>query len=75
MTFEAASTVEAVLEEARDQAFVFGESHHAVADIAGREHVELAAEASGAPAVVSDGYHRGEFQLAFGRFDVALQAS
>ncbi len=75
VAFEAASGFEAVLKQARDQAFVFGERHHAVANIAGWEHVELAAQAAGTAAVVGDGHHRSELQLAFGGLDVALQPS
>jgi hypothetical protein len=39
---------------------VLGEGDHAVADIAGREHVEVLAETAGGAAVVSDGDDRGE---------------
>ena len=75
MAFEATSGFEAVLKQARDQAFVLGERHHAVADVAGREHVELAAQTAGAAAVIADGHYRCEFKMAFGGFDVALQSS
>ena len=46
---------EAVLEEAAEQGFVFGEGDHAVADVAGREDAVFAAQAAGGAAVVGDG--------------------
>jgi hypothetical protein len=52
--------VEAVLEEAGEEVLVFGESDHAVADIAGRKHLEVFAEAAGGASVVGDGDHGGE---------------
>ena len=51
---------EAVLEELREQVLVFGERDHAVADVAGRKHVEVFAQAAGGAAVVGDGDDGGE---------------
>src|SRR5208283_1349813 len=55
-----AAMLEAVLEEAGEQELVLGERDHAVADVAGREHVELFAEAAGGATVVGDGDDGGE---------------
>ena len=51
---------EAVLEETGEEMLVFGERDHAVADVAGGEHVEVFAEAAGGAAVVGDGDDGGE---------------
>src|SRR5712692_7949981 len=51
---EAATRVETILEEAAEKGFVFRKSHHAVADIAGREDAVFAAQAAGASAVIGD---------------------
>jgi hypothetical protein len=40
--------------------FVFGERDHAVAHVAGREHLEVFAEAAGGASVVGDGDDGGE---------------
>jgi hypothetical protein len=52
--------LEAVLEEAGEQKLVLGERDHAVADVAGREHVEFIAETAGGATVVCDGDDGGE---------------
>jgi hypothetical protein len=52
---EIAAVTEAVAEEAGDQAFVFGKGDHAVAEVAGRQHVEVAAETSAGASIVGDG--------------------
>ena len=65
--------VEAVLKQARDQTLVFRQRHHAIADVAGREHVEFAAQAAGTAAIVGDRDDRRELQRAFGGLHVALQ--
>ena len=52
--------VEAVLEEAGEQELILGERDHAVADVAGREHVEFFAETAGGATVVGDGDDGGE---------------
>src|SRR5271163_3965984 len=52
---EAVASFETVLKEAAEQSFVFGESHHAIADIAGRKYAVFAAQAAGGAAVVGDG--------------------
>ena len=53
----------AVLEELGEQRFVFGERDHAIADVARRQDVEFAAQASGAAAVVGDGDDGGDFNF------------
>src|SRR5437870_12093928 len=55
VALEPAAVLEPVLEQAREQRLIFGERDHAVADVSGREHIELAAEAARAAAVVGDG--------------------
>ena len=57
---EAAAGVEAVLKQAAEEGFIFRKSHHAVADVAGREDAVLPAQAAGAAAVIGDGDDGGE---------------
>ena len=52
--------VEAVAEKAGDEALVFGEGDHAVAEVAGGQHVEVAAQASAGAAIVGDGDDGGQ---------------
>ena len=52
--------VEAELEELGEEVLVLGEGDHAVADVAGREHLEVFAETAGGAAVVGDGDDGGE---------------
>ena len=52
--------LEAELEEFGEQVLVLGEGDHAVADVAGGQHVEVGAEAAGGAAVVGDGDDGGE---------------
>jgi len=59
VAFEAA-VMEAVLEEACEQELVLGERDHAVADVAGGEHVEFFAEAAGGATVIGDGDDGGK---------------
>jgi len=80
---EAASRLEAILEETAEEGFVFGKRDHAVANVAGRKDAIFAAQASGAAAVVGDGDDGGEIGdgAGQGRFlvaapdDVILQAA
>ena len=51
---------EAVAEQLRQQLFIVGERRHAVADVAGRGHALLLAQASAGAAVVGDGDDGGE---------------
>ncbi len=60
MADQAAAVREAVLEEARQQVLVVGQRDDAVADVARRQHAELAPQASGGAAVVGDGDDAGE---------------
>jgi len=64
----------------REEVVLFAEGHHAVAEIAGREHVEVFAEAAGGTTVVSDGDYGGEVGDfaglgGAGRGDVAPEAA
>ena len=52
---EAAAGVETILKEVAEKGFVLGKSDHAVANIAGGKDAVLAAQATGAAAVVGDG--------------------
>ncbi len=60
VAFEAGALVEAMLEELREQSFILAESDDAVADIAGRKHVEFLAQASAGAAIVADGDYGAE---------------
>ncbi len=63
MAFQAAAFGKAVLEELGKQRFVFRKGYHAVADIAGRQDVEFAAQASGAAAIVGNGDDGRDFHF------------
>src|SRR6266403_2627985 len=52
---ETASRMKTILEETAEKSFVFRKSHHAIADVAGREDAVFAAQAAGAAAVIGDG--------------------
>ena len=53
--------LETVLEKAREQGFVLRQRGDAVANVAGREHVELLAQASAGAAIVGHRDHSREF--------------
>src|SRR6267378_1602469 len=57
---EAAAGMEAVLKQASEKGFIFRKSHHAIADVAGREDAVLPAQAAGAAAVIGDRDDGGE---------------
>jgi len=57
---ELTGALKAVTEEAGDEALIFRERDHAVAKVAGREHVEVAAKAAAGAAVVGNGDDRSE---------------
>jgi len=57
---KAPAGVEAILEQAAEQGFVLAESHHAVANVAGRQDAIFAAQSAGTSAVVGDGDDRSE---------------
>ena len=57
VTFESRAFVEAVTEKPGQQGFVFAEGDDAVADVAGRKHVEFLAQAAAGAAVVADRDH------------------
>ena len=53
VSFQTASGMEAILEQTRQQGLILRQRHHAVADVARRQHLELAAQATGAAAVIA----------------------
>src|SRR5260370_25127393 len=57
---ETAARVKTILKKAAEEGFIFRKSHHAVANVAGRENAVLAAQATGASAVIGDGDDGGE---------------
>jgi hypothetical protein len=59
VTLEIAVT-EPVLEEAGEEMLVLGNGNHAIADVTGRQHVELFPQASGGATVVSHRDDSGE---------------
>ena len=60
VALEGVAGAEAVIEELGQQVFFFAEGDHAVAQVAGREHVEVFAQAAGGAAVVGDGDDGGQ---------------
>src|SRR4029434_1017069 len=60
MSFQPVARAETKLKQPAEQRFVFGEGHHAVADVPRGEDTILAAQAAGAAAVVGDGDDCGE---------------
>ena len=52
----------AVLKQPREQRRILAQGHHAVADIAGRQHIELAPQAAGTAAIVGHRDDRGDIQ-------------
>ena len=69
VTFQAGAGAEAVLEQACEQRLLGGQGRQAIADVAGGQHAELAAQHPGAAAVVRHGDDGGEVAA------VALQAA
>ena len=59
VAFEVAM-LKAILKEFGEQMLILGEGDHAVAHIAGREHLEVFAQTAGGAAVVGDGDDGGE---------------
>jgi hypothetical protein len=49
-----------VIEETGEQVLFLAESDHAVAQVSGRKHVEVLAEAAGGASVIGDGDDGGE---------------
>ena len=77
MPFQTAAAGEAVLKEPGQERGVFAEGDHAIANVARRQHVELAAEASGAAAIVGHSNDRGDVddgRCAFGGTGVVFEA-
>ena len=78
---EAVPRGKAVLKEISEQVFIAGKSHHAIADVAGRQNAIFAAQTAGAAAVVRDGHYGGEVGYRLGRpafpafRDMLLQAA
>ena len=54
VAFEAGAFFEAVTEKLGEQSFIFAEGDNAVADVAGRQHVEFFAQAAAGAAIVAD---------------------
>lgn len=57
MPLQSTTRGEAVVEKPRKHCFLFTEGGHAVADIAGGQHIEIAAQPSGTAAIVGNGNH------------------
>ena len=55
-----ASGAETILEQSAEQRFVFGQRHHAIANVAGRKDTIFAAQAAGAATVIGDGDDCGQ---------------
>ena len=60
VTAEAAPGLESILKKTAEERFVFGERHHAIANIARRKNAVFTAQTAGAAAVVGDGNDGGE---------------
>ena len=60
VSLEAAARLKPVLEQARQQRGILAQRHHAIADVARGQHVELAPQPPGAAAVVGDGHDGGD---------------
>ena len=84
VALQAAPGREPVLEQAAHQSFVFRQGHHAIPDVAGRQHLEFPPQPARTAAVVGHGHHRrkvhrvGFHRIVEGdalaqRMDVALQ--
>lgn len=55
-----AIAAKAILEKSRQQSRVFRERDHAVADVAGRKHLQLIAQTPGTATIIRNGDDRGE---------------
>ena len=73
VSLETAAFRKPVLEQLGEQSLVFRERHHAVTDVARRQNVEFATQASGAAAVIGNRDDGGDFDFP-GLQGVALQA-
>ena len=60
MPLERIAGAEAMVEKPGQQVLFLAERHHAVAQVAGGEHVEAFAQAAGGPSVVGHGDHGGQ---------------
>ncbi len=63
VAFEAAALGETVLEQLGKQRLVFRKRDHAVANVAGRQDIEIAAEASGTAAIIGDRDNGGDLDF------------
>jgi len=72
MASEAAAGAEAILKQSAEQCFVFGEGHHAVANITGRKNAIFAAQASGAATVIGDGDNGGKIDNGTARCGIRI---
>ena len=68
MPSQVSRAFESILKKRRQERFVGGESHETVANVAGRQHLKLVAQTSGATAVIRDRDERGEV----GEIDIVL---
>ena len=60
MSFKPFARLEAILKESREQMLVLRKRDHAVAQISGRQNVQVFTQASAGPAVIRDGNNCGE---------------
>ena len=74
VSLEPPAAGETIVEQLRKERLILAQSHHAVADVARRQDVEIAPQPPGAAAVVGYRDHGGDLQRALGGLDVALQS-
>ena len=73
VALQAAAVRKPVLKQPGQQQFIFGERDHAAADVARRQNIELAAQPSGAAAVISHSNDGCYIDQAPAHFGVALK--
>ncbi len=61
VAFQARAFLKAVLEQSREQGFVFGERNDAIAHVARRKHVEFFAQTAAGSAIVAHRDHAAQF--------------
>src|SRR5438874_11219341 len=61
VAFKSGAFLKSMLKNFCEQSLIFRQSNNAIAHVAGRKHVELFAEASARPAIVSYRDHSAEF--------------
>jgi hypothetical protein len=60
MSLEALTRAKTVLKQTREESLILRQGYHAVPNVARRQHIEFAAEASGTAAIVGYGYDCGD---------------